>query len=200
MKLRCRRALAIRMIELTQHGRTGSLRCSGRYSGTYLESPAYLLKAGKRIDQLPIEAFVNDAVLLDLAHKKPMHPIDDEDLEGAEETAGLAIRERELVLLRTGWDRYLGRREYFLRHPGLSENGAQYLEFKHVSGVGIDAPCLDLPNSSLLAHKTLLRRKINVVENLCNLNCIGQPRFHLVIVPMKVRVARSMARAIAFVD
>jgi arylformamidase len=197
----------LQIIDLTQLHQNGQkwsargLRCNGVYVGTYVDSPAYLFSERKRIDQLPVEDFVNDAVLLDLGHKKPMDYIDDEDLEGAEESAGLAVREGEVVLLSTGWHRFQGRKEYFSRHPGLSENGAQYLEHRRVTGVGIDCPCLDHPHSrSLVAHKVLLRKGIIVIENLCNLSAIDKVRFRLITLPMKIRGTRSAARAIAILD
>ncbi len=144
---------------------------------------------------------MKDAVLLDLTHKRPRQLIDDEDLEAAEERAGLAVRESEIVIIHTGWDRFVFSEDYFSNHPGVSENGAEYLEFKHVAGVGVDAPNLDHPESkNFPAHAILLRKEIFVIENLCNLDKIEQPRFRLIALPLRVKASGSPVRAIAIVD
>lgn len=169
--------------------------------GTYVDAPALLLEKGKTIDKFGPEIFVRDAVLLDLTHKKPRQPIDDEDLEAAEERAGLAVRESEFVVIHTGWDRFLESKDYLLNHPYLSENGAQYLEFKNVSGVGVDSPNLENPDSkNLPIHEILLRKEILILENLCNLNRIEEPRFRLIALPLRVNASSSPVRAIAVID
>ena len=110
-----------------------------RVLATHVEAPAYLMREGKTLDQFEPDLFFRDAVLLDLTHMKPRRLIDDEDLEAAEEEAGVAIREGEVVIIRTGWDQHARSKRYWSDHPALSENGAEYLEFKRVCGVGIDA-------------------------------------------------------------
>ena len=61
------------------------------HAGTHIEAPAYLIPSGKKLDQFAVASFMVQAVLLDLTSKKAGQPIDDEDLEGAEESAGLAV-------------------------------------------------------------------------------------------------------------
>jgi kynurenine formamidase len=160
-----------------------------------------LLEKGKTIDQFDAEVFVKDAVLLDLTYKKPGELIDDEDLEAAEERAGLAVREREVVIIQMGWDRFLHSKDYFSAHPCLSENGAENLEFKHVGGVGVDTPNIDSPDSEKFpVHLILLRKEIFILENLCNLGNIEQSRFRLVALPLRVAASGSPVRAIAILD
>ena len=151
---------------------------------THIEAPSYLVPNGKALNHFEPTSFVRDAVLLDLTHMKPKQLIDDEDLEDAEEGAGLAIREGEIALLHTGWERYSESDNYWLSHPALSENGAEYLEFKRVIGVGVDAPNVDSPgNRALPVHSILMKKNIFVLENLCNLSEIDQSRFELIALP-----------------
>ena len=169
--------------------------------GTRIESPSYLLQGGKRLDQFGPESFFQSAVLLDLTHKVATQFIDDEDLEAAEEVAGLAVREGEGVIIRTGWDRNFRKGDYPSSHLGLSENGAEYLASRHVSMVCTDTPNLDYPNNeSLTAHSVLFERGMLVVEDLCNLVSIDQDRFQLIVLPLKVGVSCSPARAVADVE
>jgi arylformamidase len=166
--------------------------------GTYIDSPSLVLAGGKTIDLFEPESFVRDAVLLDLTHKKSRQLIDDEDLEAAEERAGLTVREGEAVIVQTGWEKFVHAPDYMSNHPGLSENGVEYLEFKRVAAVGVDTPSVDHPdNHDFRAHRALLSREILVIENLCNLEKIDQSRFPVIALPLKMKASRSPIRAIA---
>lgn len=174
-----------------------SNRSESKLLATRIEAPAYLVSDGKTLDLFEPSLFVRDAALLDLTHMKPRQSIDDEDLEAAEEGAGLAVREGEVVVIRTGWEEHAQSEDYWANHPALSENGAQYLEFKQVAGVAVDTPNIDNPEDPVLpVHTILMRRGIYVVENLCNLGEIDQPRFRLVALPLRVRAATSFVRAV----
>jgi arylformamidase len=167
---------------------------SNPHSGTHVDSPAYLFPDGKKIEEFGLERFMTDAALLDLTHKKPGQPIDDEDLEAAEEAAGLALREGESVILYTV--------------PGvspsnvyLSRNGAEYLEFKRVGLVGIDAGSIDNSRyAEMAAHRALLAKGILVLEGLRNLDSIDSSRFRLASFPLKLGAATAPVRAVAILE
>lgn len=163
----------------------------------HIEAPAHQIKDGMRIEQYPIEIFLVHAVLLDLTHKKSGQVIDDEDLEAAEERAGLALREGEAVLLHTTRSDAPNPRNY----PHLSENGAQFLEFKCPSIVGTDAPSLDPYDDRVQpAHSVLLQAGILLLEGLCNLEKIDRPRFQLVALPFNLKGSASPVRAAAILQ
>ncbi len=124
--------------------------------------------------------------------------VDDEDLEGAEEGAGLAIRDGEIAIIQTGWEQFYSQPNRYRSHPALSVNAAEYLAFKGVSAVGIDAPSIDpSTDSKLSAHSVLFRREILEIENLRNLDLIEEPRFQLFALSLNVKAASSPARVIA---
>ena len=165
--------------------------------GTHLCAPAYAFKAGKTVDQLSPDIFVTDAVLLDLTRKRPGEVVDDEDMEAAEEDAGLAVREGEAVILHITPET---QKRVSRKHAFLSENAAQYFEFKRVSMVGIDARSLGPGTGPSPTHKILLHKKIPVLEWLCNLDQIEADRFRIVALPLKVKAPVSPARALAIED
>jgi arylformamidase len=190
----------LKIIDLTVESSL-ELVSSHSHAGTRIEAPAYLLDDGRRIDQFGLEAFLLEAVLLDLTNKGPGEPIDDEDLEGAEEEAGLALRDGEAVILYTGWTGLGGNAGLSASHPYLSQNGAEFLEFKRPSIVGTDAPSLDPQNrKELPAHAILMKAGILVLESLCNLSGIEQARFRLVAFPLKLKASASPVRAAAIFD
>lgn len=167
---------------------------SNPHSGTHIDSPAYLFEGGKKIEAFGLERFMTYAVLLDLTHKEAGEPIDDEDLEAAEEAAGLTVREHESVILYTGKDRVSS-------GVHLSRNGAEYLEFKRVGLVGIDAVSIDNPGSAeMTAHRVLLAKDILVLEGLLNLDSIDSSRFRLESYPLKLMAPTSPVRAVAILE
>jgi arylformamidase len=169
------------------------------HSCAHIEAPVYLLEGGKRFDQFGLEAFVADAVLLDLTGKRPGQPVDDEDLEAAEESAGIGLREGEVAILWTGGSiRDTGASG---NHVYLSVNGAEYLEFKRPIMVGTDAPSLDPYGSKeLLAHSTLMQEGILILEGLCNLKNIQESRFRIIALPLNVNDSISPVRAVAVLE
>jgi arylformamidase len=159
---------------------------------TRMETPAFINRGGRTVDQLPAESFVKSAVLLDVSGVTG--EINDENLEGAEEEAGVAVREDEFVILRTGRKEISKKRRSVF--AGLSENAADYLLLRGIAGVGVDSHSIDKPGT-MRAHRVLLQRGILVIEDLCNLADIGESRFRLVMLPLKMNTAGSPARVIA---
>ncbi len=187
----------LKIIDITSES---SLEAFSRdvHTCTHIESPAYMFSGGKGIDQYALESFVTEAVLLDFTNKATGKAIDDEDLEAAEERAGLALREGEAVLLLT---RNRGLGDGTVPEHYLSENGAQFLEFKRPSIVAIDTPCLEPYGSKeLRAHSILMQSGILVLEGLCNLDEIEEPRFRLIALPLRVKASSSPVRAVAILD
>ncbi len=170
------------------------------HAGTHIEAPAYLIRNGKKLDRFALDSFMVQAVLLDLTSKKDGEPIDDEDLEGAEESAGLALREGEAVVLHTGWGDS-ARTTAIAQHAYLSVNGAEFLEFKRPSLVAIDTPSLDAEGSKELpARSILMHAGILVLENLRNLNKVQESRFRLIAFPLSVNGPTSPVRAVAVLE
>lgn len=180
--------------------RPGLVKCNYFHTRavTHVDAPGCFVEGGKSLDSFGLDSFLlKGAVLLDLSHKRAGESIEDEDLEAAEESAGVAVREGEIVILQTGWDE-LSRRSSSTRHPFLSENGAEFLAFKHVTGVGVDTWNLDRAgNRGFPAHRILMRSGILVFESLCNLREIDQSRFRLVALPLRTKVFISAVRAVA---
>ena len=162
---------------------------------TRVEAPAFVDRKGKTVDLLSVESFVNSAVLLDLSGRS-LGEIDDEDLEGAEEAAGLSIREGEVVVLHAYKEDSKKRRKPF---PGLSENATNYLLFRRIAGVAADCQSIDEGNS-MRSHRLLLRNGVFIAEDLCNLSLVAQSRFRLLTLPLRAKGGVSAARILALLD
>ena len=83
--------------------------------------------------------------------------------------------------------------------PGLSRNASDYLLFKRIAGVAVDCPSID-KGKSMRSHRLLLRRGVFVIEGLCNLVEIDQSRFHLLLLPLRMKAVGSPALAMALLN
>ena len=90
----------------------------------------------------------------------------------------------------------------FPKNPGLSVSAAKYLASKKIGLVGIDSPSIDLgTDSKFSVHQIFAKKGMLIVENLANLDKIKSSKFHLVVLPLKLKNATgSPVRAIAFVE
>ena len=109
------------------------------------------------------------------------------------------IRQGDAVVVATGWERNVSKKNYMTENPGLSEEAARYLTKKKINAVAIDGPSIDAgSNDRFAAHKILLSRGILPIENLCNVTKITKDRFIFVLSVLKLGGATgSPARVFA---
>ncbi len=172
----------------------------GSHTGTHIDAPFHFLKKGKKIDELPVQRFVGDGVLINVSVKADRGLIEPEDVEPYEDE----IAQGDFVIFRTGRDKYFGTPRYYL-HPYLSVAGARRLLKMGVSLVGVDAlnvdptyyqntdsdqPARDLPDEAQYGypvHDILLGNDILIVENLCNLDKIKAVKGVYSFLPLKLK-------------
>ena len=172
----------------------------GSHTGTHIDAPYHFLKDGQRIDEIPVQRFIGNGILIDVSGKSERELIDSTDLK----SFASEIKKADFVILNTGWDQYFGTPKYFL-HPYLSADGAMLLIEMGVSLVGIDAPNVDptyhaskdsdpavkdLPDEESYGypvHDLLLSNNVLIVENLCNLDKIKAVKGIYSFLPLKLK-------------
>ncbi len=176
------------------HGYDSEAVFMSTHTGTHVDAPSHFAPCLASIDMVPASRLVCSAVLIK-APKGANQLIEREDFENE------PVREGEVVMIATGWEKRVARSNYMTENPGLSEQAARYLARKKVNAVAIDGPSIDAgADSKFTAHNILLPRSILVVENLCNVSKISMTRFTLVISPLKLGGATgSPARVLALV-
>lgn len=148
------------------------------------------------------DLLVSRGIVLDVSQKKQKEHIRADDLKEAERRTGSKVEAHDVVLLRTEWDRNLGKPEYLTNYPGVSKDGAEFLASKSVTAVGVDSPNIDHPEDATFpAHTTLLSKEILVLENLYNVRAIQKTRFRFIALPLRlIGATGSPVRAIAIED
>ena len=109
------------------------------YNSTVAGEPA------KTIDELPLEWFFSPGVCLDFDGRADGDVIDVPDLERAIAAAGHELAPLDIVLIRSGCDRWLDEPDYMTHGPGVSAAATRWLHEHGVRVMGIDAWGWDRP-------------------------------------------------------
>jgi len=170
------------------------------HTGTHMDAPYHFLEKGAKIHEISLKKLVSEAVLIK-SKKNGGESITKTDIQKFEKKHG-KIASFSSVIFYTGWQRNLQKKYYFTKNPGLSVSAAKYLASKKINLVGVDSPSIDLgTDSKFSVHQIFAKKGILIVENLANLEKIKSSKFHLVVLPLKLKNATgSPVRAIAFVE
>ena len=106
--------------------------------------------------------------------------------------------EADFLLFHTGWSRYWGKAEYFGDYPVPSLEVCRYALESGKKGLGIDP----IADEGLTRHRLLLsQRDIVIIENLTNLDKIGEGLFLFAALPLKYENADGApVRAVAMLE
>ena len=170
------------------------------HTGTHMDAPHHFLEKGAKIHEISLEKLVSEAILIK-TKKNGGDSITKTDIQKFEKKHG-KIENFSSIIFYTGWQKNLQKKYYFTNNPGLSVSAAKYLASKKISLVGIDSPSIDVgTDSKFSVHQIFAKRGMLIVENLANLDKIKSSKFHLVVLPLKLKNATgSPVRAIAFVE
>ena len=170
------------------------------HTGTHMDAPHHFLEKGAKIHEISLKKLVSEVALIQ-CRKSSDQSITKADVQKFEKKHG-KIENFSSVIFLTGWQRNLQKKYYFTKNPGLSVSAAKYLASKKISLVGIDSPSIDLgKDSKFSVHQIFAKKGMLIVENLANLDKIKSSKFHLVVLPLKLKHATgSPVRAIAFVE
>jgi kynurenine formamidase len=190
----------------------------GTHNSTHIDAPYHYNsriagEPAETIDQLPLDWFFRPGVVLDFHTRKDDEVIDVEDLPAALEAAGHELAERDIVLVRTGRDRFYGEPDYMARGPGVSAAATRWLYDHGVRVMGIDAWGWDRP-LHLEAEEALAsgRRGIfwaahqadlpySQIERLANLDQLPSAGFTVAAFPLSlVGGSAAPARVVAILD
>lgn len=170
--------------------------------GTHIDAPCHFVAGAATLDELHIDAFCGDGIVLDATGAQP-RPFGVDDLLAA---GGEEVRRGDIVLLATGWDAHVGTVRYDL-HPSLSEEAAHWMVERRVKLVGLDVPTPDLPVTQRAdgftwpVHKILLGAGVLVAEHLRGLRALAGRRVEVVMAPLNIAdgdgaPVRALARTV----
>ncbi len=194
---------------------------SSSHGGTHVDAPWHYFptaegKRARTIDEMPLEWFYGDGVVLDMRHKPNGSEVTIDDLKEALEKIGYQLKPGDIVLIQTGADRYWGDKEYFHTGCGITREATLWLIGQGIRVMGIDAWGWDRPfwavkkdfqqtkDKSLLwcAHFAGIEKEYSHIEKLANLDKLPRPfGFKFVALPVKLTGGSAgWCRAAAIVE
>ena len=176
------------------------------HAGTHVDAPWHYSplsenKKARTIDEMPLDWFYHDGVVLDFRHKPQGSGISMEDVKGALKKINYTLKPWDIVLIQTGADKLWGKPEYFSAGCGMTEESTLWLIEQGCRVMGIDAWGWDRPfnaikeefartrNRNILwaAHKAGIRKEYCHIEKLANLDALPQSSgFKVACFPVKL--------------
>jgi kynurenine formamidase len=178
----------------------------GSHSGTHVDAPWHYSplsenKKARTIDEMPLDWFYHDGVVLDFRHKPQGSGISVADIKAALKKIGCSLKAWDIVLIQTGADKFWGKPEYVTAGCGMTQEATLWLIEQGCRVMGIDAWGWDRPfnaikeefdktrNKNLLwtAHKAGIKKEYCHIEKLANLDTLPEPYgFKLACFPVKL--------------
>lgn len=190
----------------------------GTHNATHVDAPYHYNSTiqGQRaqtIDQLPLEMFIGDGVVLEMAGRDDGQVIEESDLQAGLSDIDHQLVAGEIVLLHTGCDQFYGQSDYISHGPGVSRGATQWLYDQGIRVMGIDAWGWDRP-LHLQAEDALARHQSGIfweahqanlaysqIERLVNLAQLPPDGFTVSCLPLPIAGASAApARVVAILD
>jgi len=190
----------------------------GTHNSTHIDAPYHYNSTiagepAQTIDQLPLDWFFRPGVVLDFHEREDGETIESPDLESALRAAGHELRERDIVLIRSGRDAFYGEPDYMARGPGVSAEATRWLYDRGVRVMGIDAWGWDRP-LHMQAQEAVRTGRPGVfwaahqadlaysqIERLANLDQLPPTGFTVACFPLRlVRGSAAPARVVAILE
>ena len=190
----------------------------GTHNSTHVDAPwHYNSRIGGEpaatIDELPLDWFFGPGVVLDMSAKEEGETIDVPDVESELARIGHELRERDIVLVRTGRDVFVEEPGYMALGPGVTVEATRWLYERGVRVMGIDAWGWDGP-LHLQAQAALESNESGVfwaahqadlpysqIERLVNLGELPPTGFQVACFPLRiVGASAAPARVVALVE
>jgi kynurenine formamidase len=190
----------------------------GTHNSTHVDAPRHynsVIKGepAQAIDELPLEWFLSDAVVLDMSAKEDGDAVTAAEVERELDRTGHELKPLDIVLVRTGRDEFYAELDYIARGPGVTAEATQWLFDRGVRVMGIDAWGWDRP-LHLQAQDALAADSAGVfwaahqadlpysqIERLVNLRALPATGFRVACFPLRITGASAApARVVGILE
>jgi arylformamidase len=177
------------------------------HNGTHIDAPRHMLERGYSVDRIPLTQVTREGVLIDLPNKGPNSSVSVKDILDT----GVQLGPNRIPVINTGWtEKMWGKPEFWEQMPYLDRGVGDFMVSKGVPALAMDifpekaiwrGVKLDPGENWVANHVALLEKGIPMIQFVTNLSQIGNNRFVLVALPLKISGGdASPARVIALVE
>ena len=167
---------------LENEGYNLSTLVMGTQTGSHVDAPYHFSNEGATIDQMELDFFLGDAIVVRVTDKKAEEAITMEDIEPYKEQ----ITPGKIVLFNTNWYKKRGTEEFF-HHPYVNGEVAHYLVEQGVRFIGIDTINADQTGGTEFpVHDLCSEKRLMIGENWAYFDRIDFENPYIIAIPMKV--------------
>ena len=167
---------------LENEGYNLSTLVMGTQTGSHVDAPYHFSNEGATIDQMELDFFLGDAIVVRVTDKKAEEAITMEDIEPYKEQ----ITPGKIVLFNTNWYKKRGTEEFF-HHPYVNGEVAHYLVEQGVRFIGIDTINADQTGGTEFPVRDLFSEKrLMIGENWAYFDKIDFENPYVIALPMNV--------------
>lgn len=191
------------------------------HTGTHLDAPWHYGsrcegRKARTVAEIPLISCYGDGVVLNMSHKAAGSAIEVKDIQKCLDDMHYNLKQGDIVLIRTDFDKKWGTQEYFTSHPGMSREATEYLIDRGIQTMGINAYGFDRPFGHMVAdyirtgdpdhlwpsHFLGRKKEYYHLERLANLDALLQPcGFKVVCFPIKIKESgAAWVRAVAILE
>lgn len=164
---------------------------SGMHVGTHMDAPLHMVEGGAVMSEFPADKFQGRGLLIDARGK---------DIIDADILTSYDIKEDDIVLVWTDWDKKYRTDDYYKSWPYMTTNFAQALVDKKITLVGMDTPGPDPECDDFPAHKVFLPNDVLIIENMANLDALEGKDFTIHAYPVKYEADAAPVRVVAEIN
>jgi kynurenine formamidase len=159
----------------------------GMHAGTHLDLPAHMLEDVRNAADISLNSISGQAKMIYAVSKEVIN---------LKDIYKSVIEKNDIVIIYTGLEKEYGNKQYYSKHPIISEEFADFLIAKEIKLLGFDMPSPDY--SPFKIHQKFFENDIFILENLCNLEkLLGLKSFKIFVFPLKVRAEAAPCRVAA---
>jgi arylformamidase len=155
----------------------------GVHNGTHADAPFHFEQDGATIEQLPLETYLGDAVVIDLTSAVSQNEAREITIADLESSAHHFAKAPRLLLKTGGW------RDASIfpeRIPVLAGDVPAWLGEEGVKLLGVDVPSVDpIDSKTLDNHHALAAARIAIVESL-DLSAVEPGIYHFTALPLRI--------------
>lgn len=143
---------------LTEHGVRAQYMETSLHFGTHFDGPLHFMTSGMDIASLPLDDYlVGEGVVIDISKYVDDYSVyDAETLKRAAKDNAVEIKERDIVIINTGYHNYAwcgtqpDEVRYMIKHPGPDASFARWCIQMKFKWLGIDASSQDHPFNTVI--------------------------------------------------